>query len=337
MDRNGRPTEDELVARAAADTDRSAAEADQDLSDSDQSLSDSDQGLAERDQQQSDADQASSDRDQVASDRDLAAHSGSGGDLEAAHAASEADRARTTAERESSTTLRSASMFERVALAERRDKLAALRDENAAFRDRVAELAMGRPSLEGIQAEAAENRRRAAEDRERAADDRKRAAEDREHALDALERAQLDDLTGFYRPGLGVAILQREIDRARRSEDSLTFAYCDVDNLKHLNDTAGHDAGDDLLRDLAKAMRSRLRSYDPVVRMGGDEFVCALPGADLDEATRIVGDVQRALAAARPDASASFGLSPLGSGDSVETMLKRSDDRMRQSKAADPG
>jgi diguanylate cyclase (GGDEF)-like protein len=347
MDHDGhrgpRRGSDELADRAAEDVDRSAAESDQDLSDTDQTLSDSDQEQAEQDQTQSDADQFASDRDQTASDRDLASHPSSE-DLKAAHAASEVDRARTTARRETGTRLRAGSMFGRAAIATKRDELGALRDAQAALRDRAAELrdesaaeldrALGWPGGRGAMARdaAAEDRERAASDRARAAEDRRRAAEDRDAALAALEQAQLDDLTGFYRPGLGLAILQREIDRARRTKASLVFAYCDVDGLKRVNDSEGHAAGDDLLQSVATAMRSRLRSYDPVVRMGGDEFVCALPDADLDQAAQVVGDMGRSLTATRPGASMSFGLSALAPGDTAATLIKRSDDAMRETK-----
>ena len=241
-----------------------------------------------------------------------------------------------------------ASVLKRAANATRRDELAALRDTQAGLRDRTAEFrdqaagdherALGRSPGHAAKARspAAADRARAAEDRTRAGEDRTRAAEDRDHALAALEQAQLDDLTGFYRPALGLVVLQREIDRARRKGTPLVFAYCDVDGLKRVNDTHGHDVGDDVLMAVADAMRARLRSYDPVVRVGGDEFVCALPGVDLDQGTRIVGDVRRSLAAARPDASMSFGLGELGPGDSAATLMKRSDDALREAKAAGP-
>jgi diguanylate cyclase (GGDEF)-like protein len=237
-------------------------------------------------------------------------------------------------------------MFERAANGTKRDELAALRDMQAALRDRAAEfrdqaaddheLALGRSPGHAARTRtpAVADRARAAEDRSRASEDRKGAAEDRDQALVALEQAQLDDLTGFYRPMLGSVILQREIDRARRKGTPLVFAYCDVDGLKLVNDTHGHAAGDDVLRAVADAMRSRLRSYDPVVRVGGDEFVCALPGVDLDQGTRIVGDVRRTLTAVRPDASMSFGVGALRPGDSAATLMKRSDDALRAAKAA---
>ena len=71
-------------------------------------------------------------------------------------------------------------------------------------------------------------------------------------------------------------LLEREINRARHGNGHLVLAYIDVDGLKQVNDSHGHGAGDALLRDVAGAIQKHLRSYDTLVRVGGDEFVCAL-------------------------------------------------------------
>ncbi len=60
------------------------------------------------------------------------------------------------------------------------------------------------------------------------------------------------------------------------------LAFVDVDGLKEVNDRDGHAEGDALLIDVAATIRSKLRSYDPLVRFGGDEFVCAFSDFDLD-------------------------------------------------------
>ncbi len=99
---------------------------------------------------------------------------------------------------------------------------------------------------------------------------RLRTLQDRVRVLD--ERASTDDLTGLLRRGAGLALLEREIDRSRRTETRLVVAFVDVDGLKRVNDELGHAAGDRLLSDVAAVLRSRLRSYDLVMRWGGDEF-----------------------------------------------------------------
>ena len=330
---NGHPPEDsgadDRVELEPTDVERRAAETDQDLSDTDQTLSDTDQEIAERDQAQSDADQAASDRDQAASDRELNRFRDSE-HMRLAHAASEIERSRSSEDRSVGAARRSGSMIARAENAMKRDEAAKLRDMQAALRDRTAELrdsASNKHEREfertgslasKARADAAGDRKRAAEDRERAAEDRKRAAEDREHALAEVHRAELDDLTGFYRSRLGHVVLQHEIDRAARSGAQLIFLYFDVNGLKHINDTLGHDEGNRLLEAFARSMRTRLRSYDPVVRVGGDEFVAALPGIDVDQAVRVAGDVQKALAIDYAGASMSYGLSKIEPGDTAD-------------------
>src|SRR6202165_791873 len=104
--------------------------------------------------------------------------------------------------------------------------------------------------------------------------------------------AAMDDLTGTLRRGTGLTALQREIARAHRvGGDGIVVAFMDVDGLKHVNDTAGHAAGDQLLREVAAAIRERGRSYDLVFRYGGDEFVCALVDVTLEQAQRTVVDI----------------------------------------------
>ncbi len=144
----------------------------------------------------------------------------------------------------------------------------------------------------------------------------------------------MDDLTGFYRSRLGRVVLQHEIDRAERSGARLVFLYFDVDGLKRINDKVGHGEGDCLLQAFAGAMRTRLRSYDPVVRIGGDEFVSALPGIDADQAERVAGDIQQAFGKAYAGASMSYGLSRFAPGDTAISMIKRGNDALRVAKAA---
>ena len=147
-----------------------------------------------------------------------------------------------------------------------------------------------------LREQAARDRARAAEDRAQAAADRERAAEEREAALAELRRAHLDELTGAFRRGSGEDALQAEIDRARRGDGTLVLAFIDVDNLRRVNNRDGHAAGDALLRDVVAAIRSQIRSYEPIVRFGGDEFVCAVTGVDLAQAEERFAGIQNSLA-----------------------------------------
>lgn len=104
--------------------------------------------------------------------------------------------------------------------------------------------------------------------------DRNTAVSDR--AASAFERdfAAFDSLTGVYVRHTGLAVLDHEIARTRRSNSGLVVAFIDVDHLKQVNDADGHAAGNALLVAVATALRGELRSYDLILRYGGDEFVC---------------------------------------------------------------
>jgi diguanylate cyclase (GGDEF)-like protein len=179
-------------------------------------------------------------------------------------------------------------------------------------------------ALAEMRDKAAAQRMQAATDRARAARDREAAAADREHLLGELERAHLDDLTGTYRRGMGEIAVINEIERARRSGHSLVLAYVDADDLKGVNDREGHAAGDALLRDLVILLRSKLRPYDPVVRWGGDEFICTISDTDL-EGARIRFDEVRLALAEGGGAPISVGLAVLEEGDTLETLIGRAD------------
>jgi diguanylate cyclase (GGDEF)-like protein len=139
------------------------------------------------------------------------------------------------------------------------------------------------------------------------------------------EAAAVDELTGVLRRAAGLAALVREVRRARRFNDlKLVVAFVDVDNLKGVNDTQGHAAGDAVLREFAAALRRRLRAYDLVIRWGGDEFVCSLPQAGLEPAQRALEDIGTELLA-RTGCSFSCGLAELGPEGDAEDLVARAD------------
>lgn len=156
------------------------------------------------------------------------------------------------------------------------------------------------------------------------ANDREAAAIDRAAASQDRVAASLDGLTGAYLRGPGHVELEREIARARRTKQPLALAFLDVDGLKAVNDSRGHGAGDQLLRDVAAALRDQLRDYDVVVRHGGDEFVCALPGMDMDEAHTRIQLVRPADDSLNPW-TVSAGIAVLEDDDSLDSLISRAD------------
>jgi diguanylate cyclase (GGDEF)-like protein len=148
------------------------------------------------------------------------------------------------------------------------------------------------------------------------------------------EEAAVDELTGVYRRGHGMMILTRELRRAFRSPDErLVVAFIDVDGLKRYNDTSGHAEGDRLLTDLTASMTKRLRSHDIVFRYGGDEFVCILPGANLDGAAPIFEAVAEAFAEGGRERAFSVGLAELREGDTPDALVARADTALYEARA----
>jgi diguanylate cyclase (GGDEF)-like protein len=225
-----------------------------------------------------------------------------------------------------------------------RDRAADVRDREAEQRDREAEArdhaAGDLDRTEGDRAatetqEAAADGARlpsghtdAADNRAQAINDRKVAAEDRAHAAKDREDSGTDELTGASRRGAGLAAIGREINRAERLSGELVAAYVDVDGLKATNDSAGHAAGDTLLVAVSSSLRACLRSYDVIARVGGDEFVCALPGIAVEHARRRFDAVSAMLTAVRPGASITVGFARLQAGDSTDDLIQRADDEV---------
>jgi len=93
-----------------------------------------------------------------------------------------------------------------------------------------------------------------------------------------------DNLTGLMNRGEIVAMLQRELERARREHKPVSIILGDIDHFKNVNDTLGHLFGDEALREIGRRLREQLRVYDGVGRYGGEEFLLILPNCDLANA-----------------------------------------------------
>jgi diguanylate cyclase (GGDEF)-like protein len=110
-----------------------------------------------------------------------------------------------------------------------------------------------------------------------------------------VELSVSDPLTGLYnRRGL-LSLLQRDLERARRTQNPLSMVLFDLDHFKRVNDSAGHDAGDAVLRGFAACLRATFRRTDVIGRWGGEEFVVVMPGIDVREAAMVAERVRVAL------------------------------------------
>jgi diguanylate cyclase (GGDEF)-like protein len=105
-----------------------------------------------------------------------------------------------------------------------------------------------------------------------------------------------DFLTGLLNRSEILAALQREFSRSGREGKSATVILADIDHFKRVNDSLGHAAGDEVLKEVARRMKSDLRPYDVVGRYGGEEFLIILPGCDLPNGVRRAEQIRNQIA-----------------------------------------
>lgn len=101
--------------------------------------------------------------------------------------------------------------------------------------------------------------------------------------------AALDALTGLYNRRFGIIRIQEEFSRAIRANTPVSLLMFDIDHFKIVNDTYGHLVGDKVLVNIAKIGLAAIREGDVLLRYGGEEFLCVLPGANQDDA-RIIAE-----------------------------------------------
>lgn len=111
------------------------------------------------------------------------------------------------------------------------------------------------------------------------------------------QRACIDALTELGNRARFDQIIKSELHEAERSKFPLSLAMCDIDRFKHLNDTFGHPAGDDVLRIFAGIITRSIRVYDEACRFGGEEFALIFPNTRIDEAVGICERIRKSLEA----------------------------------------
>jgi len=99
-------------------------------------------------------------------------------------------------------------------------------------------------------------------------------------------QANKDELTNLPNRRHFMETLEKELVRARRYSTPFSIAYMDLDHFKQINDTHGHEAGDVVLRTIAKAIADSLRGGDTIGRVGGEEFCFSLPGVDAADSVK---------------------------------------------------
>ncbi|MDO9216569.1 MAG: EAL domain-containing protein, partial [Lacisediminimonas sp.] len=167
-----------------------------------------------------------------------------------------------------------------------------------------------------------------------------RRAEEYAHHL-----AHHDELTGLPNRLMFSQLLHMALGRAQRNGKSLAVLFLDLDRFKHVNDSFGHNAGDQLLRSITMSFRSCLRDPDTVARIGGDEFILMLEDyADLrhvgEIAERLVHEASKPveIAGQQCHVGVSIGIATYpADGDDVNTLLKNADSAMYRAKSIGRG
>lgn len=150
------------------------------------------------------------------------------------------------------------------------------------------------------------------------------------------DEAILDPLTGLLNRHALVPRFNELSQQARLTGQPVCLLLCDVDGFKHINDEFGHDRGDAVLRDVAYALRKRLRSFELVYRLGGEEFLVVVPGIDAAGGHQLAERLRGAVAEARPTGihtTISLGVSA-ASGHEVDykPMFKAADEALYEAK-----
>ncbi len=146
------------------------------------------------------------------------------------------------------------------------------------------------------------------------------------------EAAVTDQLTGLSNRNALPRIFEREVAHMKRTGGRLSAALVDLDGLKSVNDTAGHQAGDRLIADAARRWQSALRDVDSLLRHGGDEFVLLMPSCGIEDALAVCERMRVA-----GEAPCSIGVTEWAPGEELDALLGRADRALYEAKRAGRG
>lgn len=174
---------------------------------------------------------------------------------------------------------------------------------------------------------------------------RKRYAESlRENVQAAIELAVVDALTGLNNRRFLETHLAHAMDQAAHKGQPLSLMILDIDHFKSVNDTYGHDAGDEVLKTFAQRIKHVLRGADLVCRLGGEEFVVVMPDTTLAVAERIAERVRAAVegdefpideaVSRRIPVTTSIGLAERGADANADALMRRADKALYASKSS---
>jgi two-component system, cell cycle response regulator len=157
----------------------------------------------------------------------------------------------------------------------------------------------------------------------------------------SIELAITDALTGLHNRRYMETHISTLIEQAFSRGQPLAVLVLDIDHFKLINDTHGHDAGDEVLREFALRVRKSIRGIDLACRYGGEEFVVVMPETDLAAATAVAERLRRRIAsepfaiqggARGIEVTISIGIAALGADDDAASVIKRADQALYRAK-----
>lgn len=145
-----------------------------------------------------------------------------------------------------------------------------------------------------------------------------------------------DRLTNLYNRHKLDEIVQNELERSNRFNHNFSFSILDIDNFKDINDTYGHQIGDEVLIKIAKILKESIRKVDYVGRWGGEEFLILCPETDINGSKKLLEKIRKNIEESKIiedlKVTASFGLTELKKDDTLKEILKRADDALYEAK-----
>ncbi len=159
------------------------------------------------------------------------------------------------------------------------------------------------------------------------------------HALKTMERISIiDKLTDIYNRHKLDHELNKELLKAERYGHEFGILLLDIDNFKQINDSLGHQAGDEVLIEFAQQLKHCLRQTDTLGRWGGDEFLIIAPNSNAESLTMLAQKIKETISSHSfyfiDEVRSSMGLSLNKSGDSIDTLMQRADKALYASKAS---
>lgn len=162
---------------------------------------------------------------------------------------------------------------------------------------------------------------------------------ERQRAVEKLEElSTTDPLTSIYNRRKFNELLISEVERSKRYQTGLSIIMCDIDHFKKINDTFGHDVGDNALKVFSSRINDNIREVDMFARWGGEEFMILMPNVDAKNACSVAEKLRKIIEETevkKADSfTASFGVTNLIENDTAESFIKRVDEALYKAKTS---